>query len=100
MLRHFPDGTEVSRPAGGFVLWVKLPETRHGPVSTRALFEQARAEGIGIAPGHLFGQGGAYDDCMRLNAGYRWTSELDAAIERLGALARIASAGIRQIQKL
>jgi DNA-binding transcriptional MocR family regulator len=55
------------------------------------LFEQAHPEGIGFAPGHLFGQGRAYDDCLRLNAAYR-TSELEKAVERLGALARIAAA--------
>ncbi|MFP3569609.1 hypothetical protein [Paraburkholderia sp. SIMBA_030] len=53
--------------------------------------EQYLAEGIGFAPGHLFGQAGAYDDCLRLNAGYRWTNELEAAVERLGVLARIST---------
>jgi DNA-binding transcriptional MocR family regulator len=92
VLRHFPEGTELSHPRGGFVLWLKLPATGHLRVSTRPMFEQARAEGIGFAPGHLFGQGGAYDDCLRLNAGYRWTSNLEKAVERLGALARNAVA--------
>lgn len=92
VLRHFPEGTEMSHPRGGFVLWLKLPATGHLRISTRPMFEQARTEGIGFAPGHLFGQGGAYDDCLRLNAGYRWTNNLEQAVERLGALARIAVA--------
>jgi DNA-binding transcriptional MocR family regulator len=91
ILRYFPSGTEVSSPAGGFVLWARLPEASNGPVSTRVLFERARSEGIGFAPGHLFGQAGEFDDCLRLNAGYRWTNELEAAVERLGALARIST---------
>ncbi|WP_162631828.1 PLP-dependent aminotransferase family protein [Burkholderia sp. JP2-270] len=91
ILRYFPVGTEVSSPAGGFVLWVRLPRINGRFVSTRPLFEQARAEGIGFTPGHLFGQGQAFDDCLRVNAGYRWTNELEAAIERLGALAKITS---------
>lgn len=86
VLRYFPEGTEVTNPAGGFVLWVKLPDLDGRPRSTRTLFELARAEGIGFAPGHLFGEGGAYDDCLRLNAGNRWTSELEAAVRRLGEL--------------
>lgn len=86
ILRDFPAGTEVSNPAGGFVLWVRLPRIDGYFVSTRHLFEQARREGIGFAPGHLFGQGDTYDDCLRVNAGYRWTSELEAAVERLGTL--------------
>ncbi|KFG97838.1 hypothetical protein GQ56_0108070 [Burkholderia paludis] len=90
IVRSFPAGTEVSRPAGGFVLWVRLPQIDGNSVSTRPLFEQARREGIGIAPGHLFGEGTAYDDCLRVNAGYRWTSELGTAIERLGTLAKAA----------
>jgi len=51
---------ETSHPRGGFVLWVQLPTTGHLRVSTRPMFEQARAEGIGFTPGHLFGRGGAY----------------------------------------
>ncbi|MGN6668990.1 MAG: PLP-dependent aminotransferase family protein [Trinickia sp.] len=87
VLRYFPDGTEVTDPAGGLVLWAKLPEFEGRPCSTRPLFEQARAEGISFAPGHLFGEAGAFDDCLRLNAGNRWTSELEAAVRRLGELA-------------
>ncbi len=87
VLRYFPAGTEVTRPAGGFVLWAKLPSGDGPPRSTRDLFERARAEGISFAPGHLYGEGGAFDDCLRLNAGNRWTSELDAAVRRLGELA-------------
>ncbi|CAB3668102.1 PLP-dependent aminotransferase family protein [Trinickia soli] len=87
VMRYFPEGTEVTRPAGGFVLWVKLPGIDGAPRDTRTLFERARAEGVSFAPGHLFGEGGAFDDCLRLNAGNRWTSELDAAVRRLGELA-------------
>ena len=87
VLRLFPAGTEVTDPAGGLVLWAKLPAIDGRRRSTRALFEQARAEGIGFAPGHLFGEGEAFDDCLRLNAGNRWTSEVEAAVGRLGALA-------------
>lgn len=87
ILRHFPAGTTVSEPAGGFVLWVRLPSSGARRPSTRALFERARAEGIGVAPGHLFGIDGAFDDCLRVNAGYRWRPELERAIARLGTLA-------------
>lgn len=87
VLRYFPAGTDVTEPAGGLVLWAKLPAIEGQRRSTRTLFEQARAEGIGFAPGHLFGEGDAFDDCLRLNAGNRWTSELEAAVKRLGELA-------------
>ena len=82
--------TEVTDPAGGFVLWTKLPNIDGVPRSTRVLFERARAQGISFAPGHLFGEGEAFDDCLRLNAGNRWTAQLDAAVRRLGELAEHA----------
>lgn len=91
VVRYFPDGTEVGDPEGGFVLWVRLRDINGVIPSTRELFGRARAEGIGFAPGHLFGTHGEYDDCLRLNAGCRWTGELDAAIERLGMLAKAAA---------
>jgi DNA-binding transcriptional MocR family regulator len=87
VLRYFPEGTEVTDPLGGLVLWAKLPAFEGPGRSTRMLFEQARAEGISFTPGHLFGEGDAFDDCLRLNAGNRWTSELEAAVRRLGELA-------------
>jgi len=87
VLRYFPAGTEATNPAGGLVLWTKLPGIDGRGPSTRTLFELARAEGISFAPGHLFGEAGAFDDCLRLNAGNRWTSELEAAVRRLGDLA-------------
>lgn len=87
VLRYFPEGTQVTDPLGGMVLWAKLPEVEGRSRSTRVLFEQARTEGISFTPGHLFGEGDAFDDCLRLNAGNRWTSELQAAVRRLGELA-------------
>jgi DNA-binding transcriptional MocR family regulator len=83
VVQHFPAGTRVSEPSGGYVLWVSLPE---GSSSTRRLFENARREGIGIAPGHLFATDDRFDNCFRLNAGFGWDSEVSQAIERLAAL--------------
>jgi DNA-binding transcriptional MocR family regulator len=88
--RYFPEGTELSSPAGGFVLWARLPPFEGVSASTRAMFEQARTEGIGFTPGHLFGRGDAYDDCLRLNAGYRWTQKIESALKRLGEIARMS----------
>lgn len=77
IVKHFPNGTQVSEPTGGYVLWVKLPA---GCMSTRKLFELARREGIGIAPGHLFATDGRFDDCLRLNAGFGWNKDVEQAI--------------------
>ena len=80
VIQSFPPGTQVSDPSGGFVLWVALP---NGKYSTRRLFELARGEGIGIAPGHLFATDNRFDHCFRLNAGSGWNPEIHQAIQRL-----------------
>jgi len=80
--RSFPDGTRVSRPAGGFVLWVELP----GEVDTTPLFVRALAEGIVFSPGEIFSASGRFRNALRLNAGI-WNEGTARAIERLGRLA-------------
>ena len=82
ILRCFPEGTRVSRPAGGFMLWVELPEE----IDSLKLYEQAVGERIMIAPGAVFTTTGRYGNCFRLNAAF-WTEEVERAIETLGGLA-------------
>ncbi|MCV2219630.1 aminotransferase-like domain-containing protein [Thauera sp. Sel9] len=83
IIRHFPAGTVASNPSGGYVLWIRLPA---GSLSSRRLFEQARREGIGIAPGYLFAAGGQFDDCIRLNAGFGWNKDVEHAIQTLAGM--------------
>jgi len=80
--RYFPQGTRVSRPAGGFILWVEMPEE----VDAFRLYEEALVKGIGIAPGMLFTIGDAYRNCMRINASF-WSERVNSALETLGSLA-------------
>lgn len=81
--RHFPPGTRVSQPAGGFVLWVELPEGMDGT----ELYRRAYHEGIRVAPGRLFATGRDYDRYLRLSAGMPWSETLERAIARLGTIA-------------
>lgn len=82
--RHFPPGTRVSRPEGGFLLWVELP-----PGSTDALELQRRAlrHGISVAPGPIFSARDRFRHCLRLSAGHPLTPDLEEAIAALGRLA-------------
>jgi DNA-binding transcriptional MocR family regulator len=84
----FPAGTRVSQPAGGFVLWLELPKA----VRTRALFSIALEHGICFAPGDVFSASNRYAHCMRLSCGHRWNASIEAAVEKLGALASAALA--------
>jgi DNA-binding transcriptional MocR family regulator len=83
----FPAGTRVTRPAGGFVLWLELPEA----VDTRALFDAALAEGICFAPGDVFSASGRYRNCLRLSCGHPWNARIETGVARLGALASAAA---------
>ncbi|MCM0080270.1 PLP-dependent aminotransferase family protein [Geomonas sp. Red32] len=80
--RYFPEGTRISNPAGGFVLWVEFPSY----VDSLVLYEQALKAGITIAPGPAFSPRQKYQNCIRLNAGY-WSEEVERAIQTLGELA-------------
>ncbi|MFO7528614.1 MAG: PLP-dependent aminotransferase family protein [Marinobacter sp.] len=80
--RSFPEGTAVSRPQGGFVLWVQLPEG----VSGTEVYQRARAENINVAPGLMFSTTNKFDNCLRLNGGNPWTGTIEKAVARLGAL--------------
>ena len=78
----FPAGTRVSRPQGGFVLWVEMPAR----VDSLILYKQAKDHGITIAPGPIFSVDGKYRNCIRLNAAC-WNSAVEIAIDTLGRLA-------------
>lgn len=81
--RHFPEGTRISRPQGGFVLWVELDFR----VDTVRLYPKAVAQGITFAPGSIFSAQEAYKNCMRLNAS-KWNEKFEAAVARLGAMVK------------
>lgn len=80
----FPKGTRITRPTGGFVLWVEMPAGH----DALALFERALAEGISIAPGPMFSATQRYRNCLRLSLGEPWSPRIESALRRLGALAR------------
>jgi DNA-binding transcriptional MocR family regulator len=82
--QDFPEGTRLSRPQGGFVLWVELP----GDVDTHSLHDLASSSGVDFVPGTIFSASGRYRNCLRLNCGYPVTAGTEMAIRRLGELAR------------
>ena len=84
ILRHFPVGTRLSRPQGGFVLWVELP-TR---VDTLRLHGDALKQRINTAPGVLFSVKDRYRNCLRMNCGIPWTPAVENALKTLGELAK------------
>jgi len=79
--RYFPPETRVTRPAGGFVLWVQLPEN----IDSLELYKLALKNNITITPGYLFSPTNQFSNFIRLNAA-AWTYPIEKAVERLGEM--------------
>lgn len=83
VMRYFPEGTRLTRPAGGFILWVQLPEK----VDSLELYKLALQSGITLAPGHVFSATFQFSNFIRLNAAtFNYSTE--RAIEKLGGMAK------------
>lgn len=80
---HFPPGTRVSRPQGGFVLWVELPPGS----SADLLQERALERGVSIAPGTIFTAKPRYASFVRISCGHPWTEVMARSIRTVGRLA-------------
>ena len=81
VMRYFPEGTRLTRPSGGFVLWVQLPEN----VDSLELYELALRSEITLAPGHVFSATNQFSNFIRLNAA-TFDYSTERAIERLGGM--------------
>ncbi len=80
----FPADMKITRPAGGFVLWIELPRK----VSALELHERALAEKISIAPGPMFSAKQSFPHFIRLNCGHPWTERSERAVATLGHLVK------------
>jgi len=81
VVRHFPSDISLTRPSGGFVLWVRLPER----VDSLELYKLAHANGITLAPGHVFSPTLQFPNFVRLNAA-EFNYQAERAVERLGEM--------------
>jgi len=79
VIRYFPPGVRLTRPSGGFVLWVQLPEN----VDSLELYKQALEEKITLAPGHVFSATNQYANFIRLNAA-EFNYTIERSLEKLG----------------
>ncbi len=80
---HFPPGTRVSRPEGGYFLWVELP----AQVNALELHRLALKKGISLAPGQIFSADQRFAHCVRINYGHPAEKRLSAALQAVGQLA-------------
>ena len=81
VMRYFPPETRVTRPTGGFVLWVQLPEN----IDSLEIYKLALKNNITITSGYLFSPTNQFSNFIRLNAA-AWTYPIERAVERLGEM--------------
>lgn len=82
--RALPPGTRITRPEGGFLLWIELPNG----ADTTALFTTTAARQIGLAPGVIFGNHKEARRFFRISCGSPCSPEVEASIMRLGESVR------------
>jgi len=80
----FPEGTCVSSPQGGFLLWVELDKR----VNAEKLAVDALDSDISVVPGSLCSATCQFRNTLRINCGHPWTNRMEQALGVLGHLAR------------
>ena len=81
---YFPEDTKVSRPDGGFALWVELNKS----IDTLEFYENALRQKISIAPGRMFTLQNQFNNCLRLSFALQWNEKVHSALKMLGRLAK------------
>jgi DNA-binding transcriptional MocR family regulator len=84
IIRYFPKNTRISRPQGGFVLWIELPES----IDTLQLYEMALKQNIAIAPGAIFNTRNKFQNYIRISCGLPWSETIEQAIKKVGELVK------------
>lgn len=81
---HFPDETRVTRPQGGFALWLELNKKADG----YKIHKQALKLNIGIAPGQIFSSKGQFSNCFRISFGLPYGEKVETGLRQLGELVK------------
>ena len=80
--QHFPKGTKLTRPAGGLVIWVELPEH----IDAAGFQEKAFQSEMSYAPGEIFSSKGDYQHYIRISYCNLWENKIEKALVKLGKL--------------
>jgi DNA-binding transcriptional MocR family regulator len=78
----FPEGTLITRPQGGFTLWVEMNKK----INAYKFHKRALKHNIGIAPGQIFSSQGRFENCFRISYGLPWSNKIEHGISTLGKL--------------
>jgi DNA-binding transcriptional MocR family regulator len=79
---YFPQDIKVSRPQGGYGLWIELDKK----IDAFELYEQALVYNISISPGQIFSTDSRFTNFIRISFGTPYNDEIDNSLKTLGRL--------------
>ncbi len=82
IIKYFPADTKVSRPHGGFILWLELNKK----VNAFKLRTEAMKHNISIVPGRIFSSGSNFSNYVRISYSKPWDDDVDYGLMILGKL--------------
>jgi len=82
IIEYFPADTKISRPHGGFVLWLELNKK----VNAFKLRTEAMKHKISVVPGRIFSASCNYSNFIRISFGKPWSEDVDYGLMMLGQL--------------
>ena len=82
IINYFPPDTKISRPAGGFTLWIELNKK----VDSFKLRTEAMKHKISIVPGKIFSASIDYSNYIRISFGKPWSEDVDYGLMMLGKI--------------
>jgi DNA-binding transcriptional MocR family regulator len=82
IIEYFPEKIRISRPAGGFVVWIQLPEG----VDACKLYNRAIEFGVLIAPGQIFSFSNRFSNFIRLSFAKAHNENVATALRRVGSI--------------
>jgi len=84
IVEYFPEEVKISRPAGGFVLWVEMSSD----VDAYRLYQEALKYKISIIPGQIFSSRGDFKNCMRISYAHPFDDTIEYGLKVLGELVK------------
>ena len=82
IVEYFPADIKVSRPEGGYGLWIELNKM----INAFELYEQALASNIVISPGQVFSIDSRFTNFIRISFGIPYGDQIDQCLKTLGGL--------------
>lgn len=84
ILECFPEGTKITTPSGGCLIWIEFPKG----IDTLELHQRALKHKISIIPGPVFSSSGKYQNCIRISIAAEWNENVQNALEKVGKLSK------------